>query len=60
MAPEGMENIFLLMPIAPGLTDEEDLREKYYDIIMKRLEAHTGEDIRDHVGGQEILQCQKF
>ncbi len=48
-APEGMENVFILIPTAPGLKDEESLREKYYDLIIKRLEEITGESIKDHV-----------
>lgn len=49
VAPEGCENIFLLMPVAPGLEDNTFIREKYYDIMLSRLEHLTGENIRDHV-----------
>jgi phytoene desaturase len=49
VAPEGYENVFMLMPLAPDLEDSESLREKYFDIQMKRLEELTGEDIRSHV-----------
>ncbi len=28
------------MPIAPGLGDNESLREKYFDIMMKRIENY--------------------
>lgn len=49
VAPEGMENLFLLIPVAPGLTDPDDVREKYYDLVMSRLEKYVGEDIRSHV-----------
>lgn len=49
VAPEGCENLFLLVPLAPGLEDSETLREQYYHLIMERLEKHTGEDIRSHV-----------
>jgi phytoene desaturase len=49
VAPEGCENLFLLIPVAPGLEDKEEIREKYYRLLMDRLEAHTGENIRDHV-----------
>jgi phytoene desaturase len=38
VAPEGCENIFLLIPVAPDLEDTEEMREKYYDILMERLE----------------------
>ncbi|MBW3469289.1 phytoene desaturase family protein [Arthrospiribacter ruber] len=49
VAPEGQENLFLLVPLAPDLEDSEELREKYYDIIMDRLEKLSGQDIRNHV-----------
>ncbi len=50
VAPEGMENLFLLMPVAPGLEgDDETMREKYYDILMERLERVTGQNVRDHI-----------
>ena len=49
VAPDGSENLFILMPIAIGLQDEDEIREKYYDILMSRLEKFAGEDIRGHV-----------
>jgi phytoene desaturase len=49
VAPAGMENLFLLIPLAPNLPDEEEIREKYYDIVMDRLEFLTGQKIREHV-----------
>lgn len=49
VAPAGHENLFLLIPVAPGLTDEEHIREKYYDLVMSRLQEHTGERIREYV-----------
>ena len=49
VAPEGCENLFLLIPVAPGLTDDEVTRERYFDMIMDRLEAYVGENVRDHI-----------
>ncbi|MDX1652899.1 MAG: phytoene desaturase family protein [Brumimicrobium sp.] len=49
VAPEGSENIFLLIPLAPDLQDSEEMREKYYTLIMDRLEKHTGSGIRENV-----------
>ncbi len=37
VAPNGHENLFLLMPIASGLQEDESLREKYFDIMMGRM-----------------------
>ena len=49
VAPEGKENVFLLMPLAPGLEDGEALREKYFTIMMDRLEAYTKCEIRSAI-----------
>ena len=46
VAPQGHENLFILMPLAPGIEDTESLREEYFDLIMKRLEDYTGVAIR--------------
>lgn len=48
-APDGCENLFLLMPIAPDLKDDESTREEYYVLMMKRLEDHIGESVAEHV-----------
>ncbi|MCJ7932294.1 MAG: phytoene desaturase family protein [Chryseobacterium sp.] len=42
VAPENCENLFLLMPLAPGINDDEDIREKYLEEMLIRIERHTG------------------
>ena len=49
VAPEGSENLFLLMPLAPGIEDTEELREKYFQMMMKRLEQRSGEPIAQNI-----------
>lgn len=50
VAPEGKENAFFLIPLAPDLQgDDEKTREKYFEKIMDRLERHTGQLIREHI-----------
>lgn len=48
-APEGHENMVVLIPIAPGLTDSEETRERYFSIVMERMHRHLGFDLRPHV-----------
>ncbi|MBK7384090.1 MAG: phytoene desaturase [Flavobacteriales bacterium] len=48
-APEGMENLVILIPVAPGLRDDEATRDRYYDLVMDRLEHLTSQAIRPHV-----------
>src|SRR5690606_23577141 len=49
VAPEGMENLFLLIPVAPELQDTAEIRKKYFLETIGRLEAYCGENILDHV-----------
>ena len=49
VAPKGHENLFLLMPLAPGLEDGEALREKFFNIMMERLEKQIGRQIRSSI-----------
>lgn len=49
LAPAKKENLFLLIPIAIALEDNPQQREKYFEIIMKRLEKHCGEELKSHI-----------
>ena len=42
VAPKGKENLFLLMPLAIGINDDEKNREKYLAEMLSRIEIHTG------------------
>ena len=55
MAPEGKEACFLLIPIAPGIEDTPELREKYLNIVIERLEKLTNQPIK-----KEMLFCESF
>jgi phytoene desaturase len=45
VVPHNHENLFFLMPIAPGLEDNDSLREKYFQIMINRFQKHIGEEI---------------
>lgn len=49
VAPEGSENLFILIPVASGLKDDDAIREKYFHMVLHRLEKLTGESIKDHI-----------
>jgi phytoene desaturase len=49
VAPEGHENIFILIPVAPGLKDDEGVREKYFDLVISRMESLIGESFRENI-----------
>ncbi len=49
VAPKNAENMFFLIPIAPDLQDSEEIREKYFGILLERLNKLTGNDIKDAI-----------
>ncbi len=60
VAPEGSENLFILIPIAPNLADDEATREKYYNVVMERLEGYVGHDVRNHVVYKKSFAVNDF
>lgn len=60
-APEGCENIVFLIPVAAGLqNDTEELRDKYFTMIARRMEKHTGECILDAVIYKKTFSVSDF
>lgn len=60
VAPPGHENLFLLMPIAPGLEDSAELRETYFKMMISRLQNHIGEDISASIDYKESYCVSDF
>jgi phytoene desaturase len=59
-APKGCENVFVLIPVAPGLIDNEKTREKYYNLTIEHMEKLAGENIKDHVIVKRIFTHNDF
>ncbi|UAB74765.1 NAD(P)/FAD-dependent oxidoreductase [Mesoflavibacter sp. SCSIO 43206] len=60
MAPNGKENGFFLIPIAPNLEDTPQLREQYFDIIMSRFEKLTQQDVKNSIIFKESFCVKDF
>ncbi|WP_343589104.1 oleate hydratase [Flavobacterium sp.] len=48
-APDGMESGFFLIPLAPGIEDNEALREEYFEKIITRFEELTQQKIKNSI-----------
>ncbi len=60
IAPPGCDIIFILVPVAPGLKDEDDFRNKYFDKIISRMEKLVGESIKDSIVVKKIFAHRDF
>lgn len=59
-APQGMENLFILIPSAAGLQDTPEVREHYLNVVAERIEKKIGVDIRNHVVYQRSFAYTDF
>ncbi|RYE25364.1 MAG: phytoene desaturase, partial [Sphingobacteriaceae bacterium] len=59
-APEGCENLFFLMPVAPDLQDDEATREHYFTLMLDRFEKITGQEIRNNIVVKRSYAHQDF
>ncbi len=60
-APEGCENLFFLIPVASGLDgDTEELRDKYFEQILKRFEDRIGQRVKDSIIYKKSYSVSNF
>ena len=49
VAPEGQENLFFLIPLAPNLRDDQTQHDKYFEMLCERIKLRTGQDIKPNI-----------
>lgn len=59
-APSGKEAGIFLIPIAPGLEDNDHLRAAYFDKIITRFEKLTSQNIRESIIFKESFCVKDF
>lgn len=61
VAPENCENLFFLIPIATGINgDSEELRDKYFKVVIDRLKEKTGVDITENITFKRSYSVSDF
>jgi phytoene desaturase len=60
VAPEGMENLFILIPIAPNLSDSESIRADYLNIVLNRIKEKTGQSIENNIIVSQSFSVSDF
>ena len=61
VTPPGCENLVFLIPVASDLkNDTEDIKEYYFDKIIKRLEKQTGVLIKDSIIYKKTFSVSDF
>lgn len=60
MAPAGCEAAVVLIPTAAGLIDTPEIRARYFDHIVARMEEVTGQELRSAVRFTESYAARNF
>jgi phytoene desaturase len=60
LAPEGCENGFFLIPIAPGIEDNPAIRKDYFEKIISRFEKITNQSVRKNLIFTESFCVKDF
>ncbi|GAB3022621.1 phytoene desaturase family protein [Natronobiforma cellulositropha] len=60
VAPDGHSNLFVLVPIAPGLEDGPETRARYREVVLADLAEHTGVDLRERIVFEETFSVSDF
>lgn len=60
LTPKGKEAGIFLIPLAPDLKDSSSIRQKYFDIIIDRLEKNTEQELRSSILFQESFSIDDF
>ncbi|SHG33405.1 phytoene desaturase [Flavobacterium fluvii] len=60
VAPEGTEAGIFLIPIAPGIEDTFEIREKYFKSIIERFEQLTNQKVSENILFKESFCVNDF
>jgi phytoene desaturase len=53
-------NLFVLVPIAPGLDDGPEIRDEYRDLVLDDIAENTGVELRDRIVYEEQFCVSDF
>ena len=60
VCPPGHENLFILIPVASDLKDSKEIQDKYFDLVIDRMELNLGINIRDSISFRQSYSHQDF
>jgi len=60
VAPEGHETVVVLVPVAAGLDDSPERRERFRERVLDDVAAHTGVDLRDRIAVERAACVSEF
>ncbi|BAJ50442.1 phytoene dehydrogenase [Candidatus Caldarchaeum subterraneum] len=59
-APPGGEAVFILIPVANGIEDDDKKRETLFNNVLRDLEQKTGENIHENIVFKQLFSIRDF
>ncbi|NWF96051.1 MAG: phytoene desaturase [Candidatus Thorarchaeota archaeon] len=60
VAPAGKENIFVTIPLSPGIEDTPEIRERYFQKVLAHMETVLKTDLKDHLVVKRVFSVNDF
>jgi len=60
IAPDGTDILTVLVPVAPGLDDSDEVREAFADKVLEHIERIIKQDIRNHIVVKRLYSHRDF
>jgi len=59
-APEGHENLFILIPLSTELEESDSIIENYYNLVIERIEKRIGQKLKDNIIYKKVFSRNDF
>lgn len=59
-APEGYENIFILIPLSTEIKEDESIVEKYFNVVIDRVEKKIGQKFKENIIYKKVFSRNDF
>jgi 1-hydroxy-2-isopentenylcarotenoid 3,4-desaturase len=59
-APKNCDSLFILVPVAPGLDDNEEIKESFSSSVMAHIEELLGESINNSIVFKKVISHSEF
>jgi phytoene desaturase len=60
VAPEGCENLFILIPVSTDIDETEEIKEHYFNLVIDRIEKQTGELFKKEIIFKKSFAKKEF
>lgn len=58
VAPKGMSNLFVLVPVSPGFVSDNEITETLFDYVVETLSRRLDLDLRSHIVTMHHMNVQ--